>query len=115
MKSAGFAIVLNSLVVVSCDEPPTSEEQWESSWRKPTGGVMRALAENSVRGCGEFYQKKNTAYSGEYAVACNRMPDGSGKPAWVGYLVWPAIGKVEGPDLAAVHMTFGGPPRPDPR
>ncbi len=115
MRHTKIFVAASCVLLGSCGEPPSSDEQWSSNWQEPTGDVMRALAENSIRGCGEFYQKENIGYSGEYAVACNRMPDGSGQPAWVGYQVWPGISKVEGPDMAAVHMTFGGPPRPDPR
>ena len=64
------------------------------------------LAKNSIEGCGEFYQKMNTHYQGEFAVGCTR--DGAN---WDGYLVWPMTGKVLGPDLALVWQ-IGGPPYP---
>jgi hypothetical protein len=104
-----------SIFLSACGAPATDEEQWAGIWVEPTSEVMQTLARNSVRGCGEFYQKENKAYKGEFAVACNRPPDGSGKPGWVGYQVWVGSGDVEGPDMSAVYMKFGGPPRPDPR
>ena len=99
----------------ACGPAPTMQEMYSGAWAAPTPDVMRTLATNGVRGCGEFYQKANSRYQGEFAVACNRMPDGSGRPAGVGYLVWTGSGQVQGPDLTAVWMHFGGPPRPDPR
>ena len=104
------------LVALSaCSPPPSNEEMWSGAWTEPTPEVMMVLAKDGLLGCGEFYQKANTSYHGEYAVACNRMPDGSGQPAWVGYQVWTGSEQVEGPDMTAVWAQFGGPPRDDPR
>ncbi len=97
----------------ACGPAPTMQEMYSGSWQEPTPEVMRTLAANQTEGCGEFYQKANTRHQGEFAVACNRMPDGSGSPAWVGYLVWTGSGRVEGPDLTLVYGV-GGPPRDDP-
>jgi hypothetical protein len=76
---------------------------------------MIALGKHGAKGCGEFYQKANAHYPGEFAVACNRLPDGSGRVGWVGYQVWIPSGEVLGPDMSAVFTKFGGPPRTDPR
>ena len=103
-------IVLTMLVLGACSAP-SNEEMWSKPWSKPTGEVMRVLAKNGVRGCGEFYQKENTRSNGDFAVACSRMPDGSGRPAWVGYEVFVHSEEVLGPDLTAVYSQFGGPPR----
>jgi hypothetical protein len=108
-------VLILAAIAGGCGATPTEAEQWSGSWTEPTSEVMAMLAKHSVRGCGEFYQKANSAYRGEYAVACNRMPDGSGKPAWVGYQVWTGSGDVLGPDPTAVFTKFGGPPKPDPR
>jgi hypothetical protein len=89
--------------------PSTSAEQYATEWQDPTPEVMRVLAKNRVRGCGEFYQKASRQFTGEYAVACTRTPDG--RAGWVGYLVWTGTEKVQGPDLTAVYTQFGGPPR----
>jgi hypothetical protein len=78
-------------------------------WSEPTPDVMRVLAQNGIRGCGEFYQKASPDHTGEFAVACTHLPDG--RASWTGYLVWVGIDKVEGPDLTAVYQHFGGPPR----
>lgn len=93
---------------------PTLEQQYSGEWQDPTSDVMITLGRNSIRGCGEFYQKESKTFRGEYAVVCTQMPDGSGRAQWVGYLVWPRINKVEGPDYLFVYKV-GGPPRPDPR
>ena len=100
-----------SLAAVAACTPATNEEMWSRSWSGPTPEVMRVLAANGVRGCGEFYQKENATSSGDFAVACSRMPDGSGRAAWVGYEVFTNSRQVLGPDLTAVYMQFGGPPR----
>lgn len=100
--------------LAACSPPPSTKDQYSGPWNEATGNVAVTLAHNQIRGCGEFYQKRNSHYQGEYAVACTRMPDGSDHAAWVGYLVWPAIDKVQGPDLIFV-WNIGGPPRPDPR
>ena len=111
-----FSLAVSLAAMVgACRASPTEAEQWSGLWTEPTSEVMVTLAKHSVRGCGEFYQKVNSAFRGEYAVACNRMPDGSGTPAWVGYQVWTGSGDVLGPDLTAVFTKFGGPPKPDPR
>jgi hypothetical protein len=111
-----FSFVVSVAALIgSCGATPTDAQQWSQDWSDPSPEVAIALAKNSVRGCGEFYQKENAEYPGEFAVACNRMPDGSGRAAWVAYQVWIPSEKVLGPDLTAVHMKFGGPPRPDPR
>lgn len=102
--------LLLALALSSCSPGPTMQETYSKvEWSEPTTGVMRVLAKNSIRGCGEFYQKANPDYAGEYAIACTRLPDG--RASWAGYLVWVGIDKVEGPDLTAVYMKFGGPPR----
>ena len=101
------------LALSACGPAATLEEMYSGPWSNPTPDVMRVLAKNSVRGCGEFYQKKNTQFTGEYLVACNRMPDGSGRAAWVVYLVWTGTEQVQGPDYTAVYKI--GPPRSDPR
>ena len=97
------------LTVTSCGPAATNEEMWARRWSNPTGEVMRALATAGVRGCGEFYQKENTRHDGDFAVACTHTPDG--RLGWTGYEVFSVTGKVLGPDLTAVYMQFGGPPR----
>ena len=114
MRTVGVLVVLSALLF-ACGAPATDKEMWSKDWSEPTSDVMVALAKAHVQGCGEFYQKENAKFSGDFAVACNRMPDESGKPAWVGYEVWPSIDKIQGPDMTAVWMHFGGPPRSDPR
>jgi hypothetical protein len=103
--------VIAVLALSACSPPATNEEMWAGRWTEPTPDVMRALAAKDIRGCGEFYQKANTSSNGDYAVACSRMPDGSGRAAWVGYEVFVHSGEVLGPDLTAVYTQFGGPPR----
>lgn len=69
---------------------------------------MRTLAMNGAQGCGEFYEKANTRYSGEFAVACTE----TNACQWQGYLVWPAINKIEGPDPLLVFGVGGVPRQP---
>jgi hypothetical protein len=102
--------LMTILTLASCSAP-SNEEMWSNPWSNPTANVMRVLAKNGVKGCGEFYQKANTRSNGDYAVACSRMPDGTDRPAWVGYEVFIHSQEVLGPDLTAVYTQFGGPPR----
>jgi hypothetical protein len=88
------------------------KERFPGAWGNPTSSVMRTLAQNDVRGCGEFYQKASVKDREEFAVACTRSP--TGEVGWFLYLVWPATGGVDGPDPTAV-WEMGGPPHPDPR
>jgi hypothetical protein len=95
MKPSGS---LASLVLLSACSPPKSlAEQYRGPWREPTGEVAIALGQNGAKGCGEFYQKPAVEAQSEYAVACTR--DGI---RWEGYLVWPSIGKILGPDDSLV-------------
>ena len=110
-----FGVLITIVFLGGCGPAPSLQEQYSGPWVEPTAEVMSVLAKNQTRGCGEFFQKANSKSHAEFAVACNRMPDGSGKPAWVGYLVWTASEKVQGPDFTAVDLHFGGPPRADPR
>jgi hypothetical protein len=100
--------LLLTLTVGGCSAP-TDQEMWSRPWTQPTVEVARTLAAQGVKGCGEYYQKENTTSIGDYAVACTRMPDG--RLNWVGYEVFPATGKVMGPDETAIYMQFGGSPR----
>lgn len=100
------------LALSACGAAPTLQEMYSGPWTDPSPAVIRTLAANGVRGCGEAYQKANTRYEGEFAVACTRTPDGS--PAWVVYLVWTGRSQVVGPDLTAA-WTIGGPPHHDPQ
>lgn len=86
---------------------PTVAERFPGPWREFTPDVARTLAKNGVRGCGEFYQRlsatMNTPGGEEYLVACTRDGD-----TWAGYLVWPSIGRVLGPDVNLIAVV--GPP-----
>lgn len=113
MMPASFRGVACGAVMVlgSCGEAISDADRWSGTWQRPTGEVVRALAMNRIAGCGEFYQKESTVTPGDFAVACTNMPDGTGRAAWVGYEVFVPSNRVLGPDLTAVYMTFGGPPR----
>lgn len=99
--------VLLSLVIISlasCGGPRTLAEEFPGEWQEPTSDVMVALAKQSIRGCGEFYQKSAAFATNEYVVACTR--DGE---TWTVYRVWPRIDEVMGPDSSALWQ-LGGPP-----
>lgn len=62
-------------------------------WQRDAAPALtRTLAQNGVKGCGEFAWRRHVAQSGEYLVYCSR--DGS---AWSAWLAWTASGKVMGP------------------
>ena len=109
LLSIGVAATL--FLLSACGATPSLKERYAGPWGEPTADVMKALASNHVRGCGEFYQKESKTNLGEFAVACTNTP--TGESAWVLYLVWPRIDKAEGPDLTAI-WEIGGPPHPDP-
>lgn len=106
-----YAALLLTIAVTGCGSPPTDQQMWSAPWTEPTSEVMRILARNQAKGCGEFYQKENSTSKGDFAVACSAMPDGSGLPGWVGYEVFVPQEDVLGPDYTAVFQKFGGPPR----
>jgi hypothetical protein len=107
-RSAAFSILL---LVAGC-HATTDKERWAGKWVEPTPEVMLALAQNHVKGCGEFYQKASTVDPSDYAVACTHTGDGSGRAGWTGYEVFPSRNEVLGPDVTAVWIKFGGEPRP---
>ncbi|HEX7821913.1 MAG TPA: hypothetical protein VF463_14990 [Sphingobium sp.] len=100
MKRAVLIVIL----LAACKPTPSLKEQYAGHWYEPTAEVAATLLQNHVQGCGEFYQKVSSYSQGEFAVACTR--DGAN---WDGYLVWPRIGKIIGPDLTMV-WNIGGPP-----
>ena len=109
----GCLVVVGILLLGTCAFFSSGEdkftEPWSGSWSDPTAEVTQTLAAKGIRGCGEFYQKKNAKFEGDFAVACTRTPDG--KLAWTGYEVFVGTREVMGPDLTAVYTQFGGPPR----
>jgi len=106
---AVLAAILFILVLIARCGATNDVQPWSGNWSDPTADVIRVLAAKGVRGCGEFYQKRNAKFEGDYAVACTHTPDG--RAAWTGYEVFAGTGEVMGPDLTAVYMQFGGPPR----
>jgi hypothetical protein len=74
-------------------------DDYPGAWQSDApGNIIRALAVNDVRGCGEFHHKASVRNSGEYLVYCTR--DGR---TWTSYLVWPNVDRIS------------GPARPDPK
>lgn len=74
-------------------------DDYPGAWQSDApGNIIRALAVNNVRGCGEFHHKASVRNSGEYLVYCTR--DGQ---TWTSYLVWPNVDRIS------------GPARPDPK
>jgi hypothetical protein len=101
---ATFAIFMTTLTL-GCGPPKSLAEEFPGEWQEPTGDVMRTLAQNGVKGCGEFYQKRAAEYSTEYMVACTRDGD-----TWTAWRVWTSSNDVLGPDPAAIWK-LGGPPK----
>lgn len=98
------ASLLISLALFGCAEPTPIGEEFSGNWRQPSSQVMGALAKARISGCGEFYQKPSTVDQNSYVVACTRD-----RKKWVGYMVWPNIDSVLGPDTTLVYQV-GGPP-----
>jgi len=65
------------------------ESQWHPEFHK---GITQTLAENGIRGCGEYKYKASLKHDNEYVVYCTS--DGKN---WSAYLVWTSIKKVTGP------------------
>jgi hypothetical protein len=79
-------------------------QQYATAWQSgPHQGIMQALANHHATGCGEFYYRAATHSSTEFLVHCTA--DGT---HWTAYLVWPAIGKVIGPNKPSTSLP---PPR----
>jgi hypothetical protein len=101
-----FGGVLAAMAVLTgCTKELTYAEQYPGPWQPATGEVAVTLAKNHAQGCGEFYQKPHVSSQGEFLVACTR--DGQ---TWMGYMVWPATGRILGPDPVIVFQA-GGPPK----
>src|SRR3954470_1429989 len=98
-------LLLACALTASCARSPTLQEQYSGAWQQPSSDVMRTLAANNAHGCGEFFEKTNSQYPGEYAVACTE----TNACQWRAYLVWPAINKIEGPDPLLVFEIGGVP------
>lgn len=105
MAYGGLALVG---LLAGCGGPPkTQSEEYPGAWSEPSAEVIRVLASNSVRGCGEFYQKASSygPEFGEFLLYCTR--DGK---TWVAWKVWTHTNKVLGPDPNFVHTSGITPP-----
>jgi hypothetical protein len=68
-------------------------EDYPGSWRTDApASIVRTLASNNVKGCGEFAYRQRANGSQEYLVYCTR--DGT---SWAAWLAWTASNKVQGP------------------
>lgn len=91
MKKALIAITLTAGSVAHAEVP--LQDRYPGPWKDdPNLSISKALAQNSVRGCGEFKYRESRLNRGEYLVYCTR--DGSN---WTAYLVWTSIAKITGP------------------
>ena len=75
----------------------TMKERYPGTWHTDFHvGISKALAQNNIRGCGEFKYKPSadsvSSSIGEFLVRCTA--DGR---TWVSYLVWAGIDNVMGP------------------
>lgn len=69
------------------------QERYPGPWRDDFNlPISKALAQNLIKGCGEFKYRPSSRNKGEFLVYCTR--DGKN---WVAYLVWAPIAKVNGP------------------
>lgn len=101
-----LVITFAATLLAACGPELSEAQQYAGPWLDPSGEVMRVLAQNSIEGCGEFYQKPHVSSPAEYVVACTR--DGA---TWRGYLVFTATGQVMGPDDMLVYRVGGAPDR----
>lgn len=101
-------LLLACALTASCHRAPALQEAYMGPWQQPSSDVLRTLASNGVSGCGELFQKASSASAGEYAVACTE----TNACQWEGYLVWPAINKIDGPDPLLVWKVGGVPRQP---
>lgn len=91
MKRLVYAAMLTALSIAHAEIP--LQERYPGPWKDDfNGSISKALAQNSVRGCGEFKYRESRMNRGEYLVYCTR--DGSN---WIAYLVWTSSKKVTGP------------------
>ena len=97
----GFGIFM---VLASCSEPASVEEQYTGNWRGPTGDVVGDLMRNNIAGCGEFYQQENQHHDDVYMVACT-----NGRGDWTLYQVWPRIDRVQRVSLSELYRIGGAP------
>lgn len=102
MKNQFFKIFTLAFLLTACgtqndlpEEPYKSQEiSYPGPWLSDGnefGGIVNALMQNSIRGCGEFYYRvaNGDGSTGEALVYCTR--DGQ---SWTHYIVFYRVGKV---------------------
>lgn len=91
MKKFLIAAALTSATMAHAEAP--IQDRYSGPWKEDFNlPISKALAQNSVRGCGQFKYRESRFNRGEYLVYCTR--DGSN---WTAYLVWTSIAKITGP------------------
>lgn len=99
VRSIGFGAFL-----ASCGPEPTLGERYPPPWRENVNiELIKALAKNRVRGCGEMWWRESSRNAGEYLVYCTS--DGK---SWTTWVVWINASKVLGPGLPPQEIP---PPR----
>jgi hypothetical protein len=80
-------------VLCSAVAAPGLAGDFPTPWRRDANPeLIRTLAKNGVKGCGDFAWKSRPSQSSEYLVYCTR--DGR---TWSAWLAWTAAEKVMGP------------------
>lgn len=99
LRAKGLLIgVLAAGVLAACGqaEPPQNRsvaETYPGSWNERVNtGITATLAQNNIRGCGQYEFRSHYSSSGEYLVRCTA--DGRN---WVVYIVWTHANRVMGP------------------
>lgn len=75
--------------------PSSTNSKYDLSWKSNGAtftSIGRTLANNNIRGCGEFYYRNSIQDKGEYLVGCSG--DGIN---WKYYIVWILLDEVMGP------------------
>ncbi|WP_313233984.1 hypothetical protein [Delftia acidovorans] len=97
---AKVLIMAGLMATATAHADMTLQQRYPSPWRDDFNlPISKALAQNSVRGCGEFKYRPSSRDKGEFLVYCTR--DGK---SWVAYLVWAPIAKVTGPHQVSADI-----------
>lgn len=71
----------------------SAAERYPGPWQESFHlAITKTLAQNDIRGCGQYKYKASVKDNNEYVVYCTI--DGK---SWLSYTVWPSINQVQGP------------------
>lgn len=88
---------MSLLALGGCGEDRPFAEHYPGPWKnEPKFDLVKLLAAQHARGCGEFWWRTRDGETGPYAEYLVYCTDNFGK-SWTAWLLWPGINKATGP------------------